>query len=525
MDTNQVYVGALGPFIYDQQQTYSDTGDPVQGLRVDGQMTVNDIPSLPHHVVRLEDIQAYTITGVAVANISNPTELRLIAGTVGRLLYVYQASNHAATLYGWDGSAIGQIGSPYEVAALGSNVRWLALAGRYAYQAFDNNSQAHSFGALNLTGLLTSTNDIEARELTLRNGLTVNDIKGNYDFDVNTIAEAPAMHIDAFYNTVTFADSTAVSILGPSILAGAVSASTSLLVNAANGSSSFAVNNTGGATAVLIATPTNSGRVGINVAAPSVAFHCNGEALFTDAATIRGNVIINDIYGIATLSVKKQSVTSPQVDNTVFKVDTTNGRVGVNIASPTVPLDVVGTVKISDTATLAAGIVINNGAGSITALTVKGNSTNSALLAGTSGGAQYVSVNAAALSTDATFYVNGNGKFQGTLLTTGDVTLGTTQAPANLTVNGGALINGSGGAGVPFLVLGSSSATLFSTLATTVTVGGTVCNISSTTTNIVGIVNIASTAMKITGIPSSNVGLPVGGIYKDTNGFLRIVLA
>ena len=156
---------------------------------------------------------------------------------------------------------------------------------------------------------------------------------------------------------------------------------------------------------------------------------------------------------------------------------------------------------------------------------VKGNSTNSALLAGTSGGAQYVSVNAAALSTDATFYVNGNGKFQGTLLTTGDVTLGTTQAPANLTVNGGALINGSGGAGVPFLVLGSSSATLFSTLATTVTVGGTVCNISSTTTNIVGIVNIASTAMKITGIPSSNVGLPVGGIYKDTNGFLRIVLA
>lgn len=78
-----VYVGSVGPFLYDDAAVYDGTVEPVRGLYTEGTVRGNviisdTVPTQPTEVVRLQDLVGL---GVLNPNITDRTSSRSI-GTV-----------------------------------------------------------------------------------------------------------------------------------------------------------------------------------------------------------------------------------------------------------------------------------------------------------------------------------------------------------------------------------------------------------------------------------------------------------
>ena len=77
MPTKKVYIGSVGPFLYDDSSPLNDpdgdfAGETVKSLTTNGQQLVEQVPTDPYHVMRLDDMPYGNID----ANVSDVTASR-----------------------------------------------------------------------------------------------------------------------------------------------------------------------------------------------------------------------------------------------------------------------------------------------------------------------------------------------------------------------------------------------------------------------------------------------------------------
>lgn len=158
MARKKLYIGSLGPYLYDNAKAIDDpdgdfAGRDNEALVTDGQLIVEEAPTEDYHVVRIDDLGAMILPPIAVADIANPVELNSIAGTVGTLILVYKvnaAATDESTLYAYDPSGPA-VSVPYVVDASGAGAeRWIAIAGRYYNWLAAHGLSFHSLWTLGL---------------------------------------------------------------------------------------------------------------------------------------------------------------------------------------------------------------------------------------------------------------------------------------------------------------------------------------------------------------------------------------
>ena len=150
MAEKKVYMGSVGPAIYDDDNLIADEDGDFDGvyehaLITDHQLIVTEAPSLDDHVARYSDIQGKILDPVAVTDIDDPsTELNALTGAAGVLLLAYEvgANVDESTLYAWDNAVGTGEDVPHIVA--GSSGFWIAVAGKYVY------TQHNELGGLNV---------------------------------------------------------------------------------------------------------------------------------------------------------------------------------------------------------------------------------------------------------------------------------------------------------------------------------------------------------------------------------------
>jgi len=121
----KVYIGSIGPYLFDDTDDLDDgdgdfSGQKVEGIISDGRMIAPEFVGIP-------------VIGISVADIDDPSsELNpLSASDVGALLAVYEVSagaNDPFTLYLWDTDAAVE-NVPYTVD--GVDGTWVAVGGKY----------------------------------------------------------------------------------------------------------------------------------------------------------------------------------------------------------------------------------------------------------------------------------------------------------------------------------------------------------------------------------------------------------
>lgn len=127
MALRQIRVGSL-PDIGQYDDVVYD-----KSIAVEDPITCSAAPVAPNDLVRLQDISL--LSPVAVANVDNPVELALVAGTEGLIVLAYSSvaatGLNEYTLYAYDASGPA-LNSPYIVDAAGAgDERWIAIAGKY----------------------------------------------------------------------------------------------------------------------------------------------------------------------------------------------------------------------------------------------------------------------------------------------------------------------------------------------------------------------------------------------------------
>ncbi len=125
MAEKKVYLGSVGPYLYDDTDLLDDedgdlAGEYYSGLASTGRIVATEFQGIP-------------ISSVAVTDIDDPsTELNpLSASLVGGLIAVYQIAGSADdefTMYLWDTDAAAE-NVPYTVDGNGGT--WIAVSGKY----------------------------------------------------------------------------------------------------------------------------------------------------------------------------------------------------------------------------------------------------------------------------------------------------------------------------------------------------------------------------------------------------------
>ncbi len=151
MAIRKIYIGSVGPFLYDDTDLINDRdedgnpdlfiGEDRRALVTDDQVYLGRAPIVGEEVVRLIDLGFVILPPVSVTDVDNPTELNSLVGTLGAVVLVYEivgaTGQNEYTLYAYDASGPG-VNSPYVVDASGAgDERWIAITGKYAAQGFD----------------------------------------------------------------------------------------------------------------------------------------------------------------------------------------------------------------------------------------------------------------------------------------------------------------------------------------------------------------------------------------------------
>lgn len=140
-----------------------------------------------------------------------------------------------------------------------------------------------------------------------------------------------------------------------------------------------------------------------------------GNASVTGNTTLTGNITVNGNSNLGNGSSDTIAVTGIlNVDSGVLYVDPTNNRVGINDTTPSVELDVNGSVAVSGTLGVTGDVAVNTNKFNITA--TSGNTA----IAGTLGVTGDVAVNTNKFNITAS---SGNTLIAGTLGVTGNATL------------------------------------------------------------------------------------------------------
>ncbi len=162
MTEKKIYIGSVGPFIFDDTDLIDDedgdfAGDTMKSIVTNHQMQITDPPADDEHIVRLEDMDGRIFSATSVADIDDPsTELGALASVNGSILMCYEvsANENEWTMYLFD-SAVGTgVNIPYAVA--GSSGFWVAVAGKYVFNdliidrdlIFTGAGKGLSFGSL-----------------------------------------------------------------------------------------------------------------------------------------------------------------------------------------------------------------------------------------------------------------------------------------------------------------------------------------------------------------------------------------
>ena len=114
-------------------------------------------------------------------------------------------------------------------------------------------------------------------------------------------------------------------------------------------------------TNVLVVNPTTN-RVGINVTSPTEALDITGNIKSSGNLTINGNTTLGDASGDS-LTINGTAVSVPNglnIDSNTLVIDSTNDRIGIKTASPTVELDVTGAILSSGNITTAGVLTASN---------------------------------------------------------------------------------------------------------------------------------------------------------------------
>lgn len=191
MAEKQIWIGSVGPFLYDDTDVYPD--DPLlnlKGVRVDGPIKVDTPPAADEEVMRKVDTDARMFVPISVSDIDNPTELGSYGGDAGASMICYEveAAANQITLYEWDNANSAGADSPYVVA--GSSGYWVAVAGKYTAGdrnirgslTLDSANEAFGTATVNDLGALTSSQESTADASDLSSCITLaNSLKANYN--------------------------------------------------------------------------------------------------------------------------------------------------------------------------------------------------------------------------------------------------------------------------------------------------------------------------------------------------------
>lgn len=125
MATKKVYLGSVGPYLYDDTDDVDDPDGDFVGQTV--------VAALSNHKFVAAEFIGIPVSSVSVVDIDDPsTELNpLSVSDVGGLVAVYQAfagADDEFTMYLWD-TDTGAENVPYTVD--GSGGTWIAVGGKY----------------------------------------------------------------------------------------------------------------------------------------------------------------------------------------------------------------------------------------------------------------------------------------------------------------------------------------------------------------------------------------------------------
>ena len=188
MAEKKIYLGSVGPFLYDDADLIADydgdfDGEYRKGLTTNGQLFVDEVPSEDNNIVRLTDLTGRVLTPVAVTDIDDPsTELNALSGIAGSLVLVYEVGDdeNELTLYVWDNAVGTGENVPYVVA--GSSGFWIAIAGKYNNLVKDHND---------LTGLQGGNGTDEYYHLLLADYTELSEWLDNVTLGSNGLTSVP----------------------------------------------------------------------------------------------------------------------------------------------------------------------------------------------------------------------------------------------------------------------------------------------------------------------------------------------
>ena len=136
MAVKKVWIGKWGPYQYESTDTYSDSGETVESIRIEGQMLVETAPTDDNHVARLQDLSDVTFLVIDVADITDPsTELAAYDSGDAHCIIARQVRTELLGLDYFiifvpdDAYTSGNTNMPYQVD--GATGCWEAVAGRY----------------------------------------------------------------------------------------------------------------------------------------------------------------------------------------------------------------------------------------------------------------------------------------------------------------------------------------------------------------------------------------------------------
>lgn len=214
MTLKEVYVGSIGPFIFDDGDTYDDNAESLVGIRSDAQMTVDTAPSESNHVVRLSDVASLvgSMPSVQVSTADNPTELNSQDNSGGSYYLTYEQQSSAAdkaTIYRWESESLTE-DAPFVMDGDGGS--WVALCGYATAENFLVADTLYTGGnsAISMDGTKLYYNSNEVFEVST-DATPDLKVQNSLVLDGGALRSGTALVMSVAGNDATFADTVSVT--------------------------------------------------------------------------------------------------------------------------------------------------------------------------------------------------------------------------------------------------------------------------------------------------------------------------
>jgi len=223
MAEKKIYIGSVGPYLYDDANLIEDEdgdfpGKSYKAITSNGQMHLTQAPIDGEEIVRLEDLEFRLLPPASVANIDNPSELNTASGSLGALIIAYEINGATAqneyTIYAYDASGPA-VNSPYIVDAAGTgDERWVAIGGKYTAQNINLSGNITLTGTVDGTNISVHVANVNAHHAQLHTAASHSDISSTGANIDDAVSKRHTQGLDTSVGTLTTYADNAAAITG-----------------------------------------------------------------------------------------------------------------------------------------------------------------------------------------------------------------------------------------------------------------------------------------------------------------------